>query len=274
MDWDKKKDQLREWMCRLTAQDAAVAFSGGVDSSLLLQLAVETAAEQGTVVYAITANTELHPSCDLEIAAAVADQVGARHIVVSLSELDHAGIKQNPVDRCYRCKRYLFEAMQQKAAEYGVSTLIEGTNVDDLKVYRPGLKAIEELGVISPLKEAGFTKEDVRHLAAEYGIAVANRPAAPCLATRFPYGTTLIPEELEKVEKGEAWLRELGFYNVRLRVHGECARIEVDEQDFDLIFQHRKEILKHIKEIGYAYVSLDLQGFRSGSMDEKLQQRE
>ncbi len=261
-------------MRRLTSQDVAVAFSGGVDSSLLLQLAAEEAAGQGTVVYAITAHTELHPSCDLEIAGAVAAQIGARHIVVKLSELDHAGIEQNPVDRCYRCKRYLFEAMQQKAGEYGVSVLIEGTNADDLKVYRPGLRAIEELGISSPLKEAGFSKEDVRHLASEYGIAVANRPATPCLATRFPYGTKLVPEELKKVERGEAWLKELGFYNVRLRVHGECARIEVDEQDFDLIMQNRKEILAHIKEIGYAYVSLDLQGFRSGSMDEKLQQQE
>lgn len=261
---------LYGFLDRLTKKNTAVAFSGGVDSSLLLQAAVKAAEKNGTRVIAITADTELHPAADLDIAKKVAEKIGAEHDIIHLSEFDHEDIRRNPVDRCYLCKKVLFSAMQKKAESLGIFCLMEGTNTDDRKVYRPGLKAIRELGVISPMAESGFSKADVRRLAGEYGIAVADRPSVPCLATRFPYGTWLEPEELKKVEQGEAILREYDLYNIRLRVHGECARIEVDPEAIPIILEKRLEITEKLKKLGYAYVSLDLAGFRSGSMDEKL----
>lgn len=148
--------------------------------------------------------------------------------------------------------------------------IMDGTNEDDLHVYRPGLRALKELGIISPLAEEKVTKAEVRELAEEYGLSVASKPAMPCLATRFPYGTDLTYEKLEKVEKGEAFIRKLGLYNLRLRVHGGIARVEVDEQEIAKILQHREEIVRYLRQLGYSYITLDLEGFRSGSMDEVL----
>lgn len=148
-----------------------------------------------------------------------------------------------------------------------MKTVLEGTNEDDLHVYRPGIRAVRELGVLSPLAEAGLTKQEVRRMAAEYGISVAARPSAPCLATRFPYGTALSLPELKRVEKGEAYLRSLGFRNVRLRVYGCLVRIEVDAEDLEGLLDRRLEAAAFLKELGYQYVTLDLEGFRSGSMD-------
>lgn len=268
--YEAKCQILCNIMTELAKQNIAVAFSGGVDSSLLLKLAVMCAGRQESEVYAVTANTELHPACDLSAAKKVSEEIGAKHMVLNLKELDAADIRSNPIDRCYRCKKYLFQAMKEKTARLGIEILIEGTNADDLKAYRPGLRAVEELGVKSPLKEAGFTKEEVRRLAKEYGISVNERPSAPCLATRFPYGTELTMENLKKVEMGEDFLRELGLYNVRLRVHDEIARIETDGDSFQMICDKRKEIVKYLKELGYLYITLDLEGFRSGSMDVKV----
>lgn len=265
--YEKKCEKLITVLENMTRENTAVAFSGGVDSSLLLKLSCLGAKKQGTEVYAIAAHTELHPSKDLEIAKKVAEESGAAFIVLRLQELEQADIADNPPDRCYRCKRFLFEEIKRKAGELGAAVVMEGTNLDDTGVYRPGLKAVEELGVRSPLKEAGFTKEEVRRLAAEYGISVADRPSTPCLATRFPYGTFLSIEEMKKVDRGEAFLRELGLYNVRLRVHKETARIEVDEKDMARLLERRKEVVEFLKGLGYWYVTLDLEGFRSGSMD-------
>lgn len=248
-------------------QNVAVAFSGGVDSSLLLKMAVTYAKEQGTMVYGITADTELHPSGDMEIAEKVAKETGAEYILLRIKELKQVDILQNPIDRCYRCKKYLFGEMKKKAGQSGAVNLLEGTNADDLLSYRPGIRAIEELGVKSPLKEAGLTKMEVRKLASEYGISVADRPSAPCLATRFPYGETLTSLKLKHVEQGEAFLKTLGFYNIRLRVHGEIARIEVDEAYMPELLKRKREVAAYLKELGYSYITLDLEGFRSGSMD-------
>ena len=265
--YEEKCEKLFQILDKLTKENTAVAFSGGVDSSLLLKLACLRAKKQGTYVYAIAAHTELHPSGDLEIAKRVAEESGAAFTVLKLQELKEADIVNNPVDRCYRCKKLLFKEIKRKAEELGAKILIEGTNLDDTKVYRPGLKAIEELGIKSPLKDAGFTKEQVRKLAAAYDISVADRPSTPCLATRFPYGAVLSPEKMKKVEQGEAFLRELGLYNVRLRVHGETARIEVDEKDMPKLLERRMEVVEFLKGLGYWYITLDMEGFRSGSMD-------
>ena len=144
---------------------------------------------------------------------------------------------------------------------------MEGTNQDDLKVYRPGIRAVKELNIASPLAEAGLTKEEVRRLASEYGLSVSRKPAAPCLATRFPYGTRLSDEEMRRVERGERMLKEQGFYNVRIRVHGEIARLEVDSRDLPMLVEKRESVADRLKELGYTYVTADLEGFRSGSMD-------
>lgn len=265
--YEEKRKELRKRIEAYASMDMVVAFSGGADSSLLLKLACEAAKKCGSRVYAITMQTELHTLEDLQVAEKVAKETGAFHVVLHVDELEEAGIEDNPVDRCYRCKKLLFTRMRAEAEKIGASVLLEGTNADDLKVYRPGLKAIRELGIKSPLAEAGFTKSEVRTLAGEYGISVAKRPSTPCMATRFPYGTRLTRENLKRAEDGEGYIRSLGFYNVRLRVYGETARIEVDESEFDFLIEHRKEIIKFLKNLGYVYIALDLEGFRSGSMD-------
>lgn len=271
---EEKYGRLYELMEEYTRDNVAVAFSGGVDSSLLLKLAVVCARERKSRVIAVTAATELHPSRDEAIAGKVALETGAEHRVLRVQELEQAGVAGNPVDRCYRCKRYLFERIRQEAEAMGASVVLEGTNADDLSEYRPGLKAIRELGIKSPLMEAGLTKEEVRRLAGEYGISVARRPSSPCLATRFPYGEELTYEKLRQVEKGENYLKTLGLYNVRLRVHGRIVRIEADAEQMGRLVERREEIVGFLKKLGYGYITLDLEGFRSGSMDETLSAEE
>lgn len=280
--YEEKKAELKKQIRKYAEKDCMVAFSGGVDSSLLLKLMCESAEDnqeslpqsgsRASKVYAVTMQTRLHPVQEITHAKKVAEEIGAEHIIIKVDELLDAGIENNPPDRCYLCKKHLFQKMKQKASELSVETILEGTNEDDLHTYRPGLKAIQELGVISPLADARFTKEEVRALAAEYGLSVSTRPAVPCLATRFPYGTRLSYEELQRVEQGEEYLKKSGFYNVRLRVHGSVARIEVDLEQFPLVMEHRVEIISYIKDLGYGYVALDMEGFRSGSMDSEEKQ--
>lgn len=263
----EKCETLFQKMKEYVKDGVAVAFSGGVDSSLLLKLACEAAADTGQTVYAVTAHSRLHPAEDLETAAKVAEETGAVHKIVFVDELGEAGILDNPKERCYLCKKYLFQKMIKTAEELGVRQLLEGTNEDDLHVYRPGIRAVKELGVLSPLAECGMTKREIRELAQTYQISVAKRPSGPCLATRFPYGTRLSYERIEQAEQGERFLKSLGFPTVRLRVHGRLARIEVKEAELSEALKKKKEIIQYLKELGYAYITIDLEGFRSGSMD-------
>ena len=196
--------------------------------------------------------------------------MGALFEEIRVDEFEQAGITDNPVDRCYRCKSYMFRNLQNRAKELGIEIIMDGTNEDDLHVYRPGVKALKELGIKSPLAECGVTKAQVRALLKEYGISAAEKPSMPCLATRFPYGTHLTKEALHRVDEAEGYLRELGFYNVRVRVHGSIARIEVDTKDEQKIMESRTQITEKLKALGYGYVTLDLEGFRSGSMDQDL----
>lgn len=267
---EEKRQKLAEMMDKLAGEDIMVAFSGGVDSSLLLKAACDSAGRTGKKVYAVTIQTALHPTEDIVVAGRVAKEMGAVHVILSVDELAEAGIEDNPVDRCYRCKKLLFQKMKKKAQELGAPVIVEGTNADDLTVYRPGIRAIRELGITSPLALLGITKEEVRKFAGEYGISVSNRPSAPCLATRFPYGTRLNMDKMKQVDQGEAYLRSLGLYNVRIRVHGEVARIEVDEKDMPAVLAHRKDLVSRLEALGFLYVTLDLKGFRSGSMDTGL----
>lgn len=266
----EKREQLHWLMNQYTKGNAAVAFSGGADSSLLLKLAVAHGKENGSQVFAFTVCGELHPAADRRIAGEVAREAGAIHRILEVRELERGDIRNNPVDRCYQCKKYLFEKIREAAGDMGAFVVLEGTNTDDLLQYRPGLRAIEELGIKSPLKEAGFTKAEVRALAKELGISVADRPSAPCLATRFPYGEELTMEKLKQVEQGEEYLRSIGAGNLRLRVHGDIARIEADGDQMGALLERRAGITKYLKELGYGYITLDLEGFRSGSMDQDL----
>ena len=269
---EPKTEQLEAIMDELTDQDMALAFSGGVDSSLLLKLAADSAAAHGTTVYAVTFDSRLHPACDLENAKKVAAELGGVHVVVTVDELEMEEIRSNPPDRCYLCKKQLFGKLLEFAAEKQISLTMEGTNEDDLHVYRPGIRAVRELGVKSPLAEAGLTKAEVKALAAEYGISAASRPSTPCMATRLPYGAELNYEVLKQIEEGEAVLRELIGGNVRLRLHGDVARIETDGENLEKAVALRGQLISRLKALGFVYITLDLEGFRSGSMDVHIRQ--
>ena len=267
--YEEKKRDLYEKMKEYTKEDICIAFSGGVDSSLLLMLAKECMKQQKKAgnIHAVTFHTVLHPPCDLEIAQKVAKEAGAVHKVVFVNELEQEEIRFNPKDRCYLCKKTLFQKLLEYAKSQGISVVMEGTNEDDLHVYRPGLAAVRELGVKSPLAEAHLTKPEVRALARKEGISVANRPAAPCLATRLPYGSELNFEVLKKIDEGEQYMKSLGFEIVRIRLHGNVTRIEVPVAEFGKFMEQREAVLAKLKELGFVYVTLDMEGFRSGSMD-------
>lgn len=269
-EWDRKKQRLLSVMEKYGQQDVCLAFSGGVDSSLLLKLAVECGEKNGRRVYAVTFDSRLHPACDLDNARKVAAELGGIHLVETIDELEMEEIRNNPTDRCYLCKKQLFGWLLETAAEKGASAVMEGTNEDDLHVYRPGIRAVRELGVKSPLAEAGFTKEEVKRMAAEYGISAASRPSTPCMATRLPYGASLDYEVLARIEKGEAVLRELLGGNVRLRLHGDVVRIEADREKLIRAVSLGPELTERLKKLGFVYITLDLEGFRSGSMDVKI----
>ncbi len=242
-DYSVKKEQLLLKINEYAGQNVIVAFSGGVDSTLLLKIACDMAKKEGTKVYAVSIQTRLHPMGEMEEAKKTCQELEAEHVVISIDELKEAGIMNNPVNRCYLCKKFLFSKIKDFASKLEISRILEGTNEDDLHVYRPGIKALKELGIKSPLAEAGLTKAEVRNLASEYGLKTASKPSAPCLATRFPYGTELAYEDMERVEKGEAYLKSFGLYNVRIRAYGKTARIEVDVASFAKVLAHKQDII-------------------------------
>ena len=272
MEQKDKRQQLLAYMNQCAGTDVALAFSGGVDSSLLLKMACDCAGEQGTKVYAVTFQTRLHPPCDLEAAKKIAEELKAEHVILQVDELEMEEICYNPENRCYLCKKNLFGHLKKFADEKGIPCLMDGTNEDDLHVYRPGLRALAEFGVESPLARCGVTKEEVQALAAEYGISAAGRPSTPCMATRLPYGSLLSYELLDRIAAGEEWMRGLlgERTNIRLRVHGEIARIETDESGMELLLRERKNVVRKLQELGFPYITLDLEGFRSGSMDRDI----
>lgn len=261
------KTRLEQMMAEYAKEDICLAFSGGVDSSLLLKVAADAAGKTGKDVYAVTFDSRLHPSCDLEIAARVAKELGGIHKVVSVNELEQEEIRFNPVNRCYLCKKKLFQSLKDYAKEMNNLYIMDGTNEDDLHVYRPGIKALRELGIISPLAELHITKAQVKELASWYGISVASRPSAPCMATRLPYGTEIDYDILNLIGKGEEFVSSLVKGNVRLRLHNDIVRIEVDQEAMGNLMEKSREIIAYLKELGFVYITMDLEGFRSGSMD-------
>lgn len=270
---ERKWKKLQEVLLQYAQNDLCIAFSGGVDSSLLLVLACEAAEKTGKKVYALTMDTVLHPKSDLEIAKKVLAMTNAEHVILKVDELTVPEIRNNPFHRCYLCKKELYSRMLQFAEKNGVLSLLDGSNADDKNVYRPGLQAVKELGVHTPLADAGLTKKEVRLLAERYRLPVAFRPSTPCLATRLPYGAELDVALLEKIGEAEQQIHAWGYENVRVRVHGEIVRLEVDEKDFERMLYHYKKIVTYLKKRGFRYITLDLEGFRSGSMDEIIEKK-
>lgn len=245
---------------------AAIAFSGGVDSTFLLKAAHD---ELGEKVLAVSAVSVLSPKRETEAAAAFCKKEGVRLVTIQIDPLKIPGFKNNPENRCYICKKEIFSKIRSLALENGIYTVCDGSNADDTGDYRPGMQAINELGIKSPLLECGFTKKDIRELSKEMGLPSWNKPSAACLASRFVYGEEITAEKLKMVENAEDFLQELGFRQKRVRIHGDnLARIEVMPEDFEKILESKEKINNYIRSLGFTYTTLDIQGFRSGSMNE------
>ncbi len=259
-----------DFLAALAPQGICVAFSGGVDSAVVLAAAVEAAGlAGGPTVHAVTLHSPLHSPAEPQRAARQAAQLGAIHAVIALDSIPEA-IIDNPPERCYLCKRELFARLRAYADTHRLGALLDGTNADDLAAHRPGRRALTELGVRSPLAELGRHKADVRALARQMGLAAADTPAAPCLATRFPYGARLTKEGMAAAARIEDAVRALGVAVLRARIHGDTVRIEVLPPDFPRILAARGELTALCRELGFCYITLDIEGFRSGSMDKQL----
>ena len=242
----------------------AVAFSGGVDSTYLLHEAVKAGKEKVT---ALIMKTPSVPERELDEAVTFCKSRGISFFVLPADPFSAAGFRENGRDRCYICKHFLFSALLEKAKEEGIPFVADGTNADDTKEFRPGLRALKELDIRSPLAEAGLTKKEIRELSEKEGLPTWNKPSFSCLATRFPYGEELTVEKLRKTEAAENLLAELGFTQRRVRVHGNLARIEVLPAEIPLLLERRDMISSRLEELGFLYTTVDLKGFRSGSMD-------
>lgn len=262
------EEKYRELLARLGALPSLlVAFSGGADSTFLLASARK--AVPGRVL-AVTARSPAYPGREVEHAEATARILGAEHVLIDSSEFENPYFRANPPDRCYYCKRVLFEELKMFAADEDVAAVADGTTADELEGHRPGARAARELGIISPLAEVGLTKEEVRWLARENGVPNFDRPQSACLASRFPYGQEITVEKLKLVEEAEDSLADLGFRQIRCRYHGETARIEFDAKELPHAVKPeiRKRITAKLHALGFKFVTLDLDGYRPGSMDD------
>ncbi len=240
-----------------------VAFSGGIDSTLVLKAALAA----NSRVLAVTATSALRSQAETELAQELAGVLGARHILIEATELQNDAFRKNPKDRCYLCKSLLCQQLKTIAIANDLELIVDGTNADDLTVYRPGVQALTEAGVVSPLAVVGLSKAEIRFLAQDLGLPNWDRPSNPCLATRFPYGTLLTEADLARVDRGEAALRQLSFSQLRLRCHGDLARLELPVTELSRALELREIIVKTLVEQGFRWVSLDLAGFSSGSWD-------
>jgi uncharacterized protein len=246
-----------------------VAFSGGVDSTLLLKTAHDVL---GRAAVAVTASTEVHTARELRESKAAAAAIGVPVRVVRARILAQPAFVANPPDRCYHCKKALFSIFREIARAKGIPTIVDGSNADDTSDFRPGERALRSLGVRSPLREAGLRKREIRELSRRLGLPTANKPSLACLASRFPYGTAIDRDDLRKVGAAEEALRDLGFAQVRIRHHGPIARVEVEPARFAALMKKdvRERVVRELKKLGWKYVALDLDGYRTGSLNEVL----
>lgn len=268
MDRDEKFERLKRLLEQ--AQSVLIAFSGGVDSTFLLRVARDVLGPDQVI--ALTATSPTYPQYEFEQSTKLAASLGVRQIIVESNELKIEGFAQNPPDRCYHCKRELFKLCQDEALRRGFQVILDGSNTDDLGDYRPGRRAAEELQVRSLLIEAGLGKDDIRALSRALGLETWDKQPFACLSSRFPYGVEITAERLQMVDKCETLLRERGFHTYRVRFHDQIARIELAEEDISRLLDPglRRDIVTRFKAAGFHYITLDLQGYRSGSMNETL----
>ncbi|WP_143334221.1 ATP-dependent sacrificial sulfur transferase LarE [Desulfonispora thiosulfatigenes] len=258
-----KLEKLKNWF--EDKERVALAFSGGVDSALLLKVGEMTL---GSGLSAITIHSPLNKEEELKVAQRLAENLKVEQIVVNLNDLEIAEVASNHSERCYYCKKNRFEKLISLIKEKNIKWIIEGSNLDDLKDYRPGLRAVKELGIRSPLQEIGFTKKEIRNLARYLDVPVWNKPSEPCLATRFPVGTNLNLDNLKRIEQCEEYVKRLLDIKIlRIRDYNNLARIEVLEEDIKLLLQNKVEITRELKKKGFKYITLDLNGYKQGSMN-------
>lgn len=267
MNIEEKYEKLKAYLQELDS--VAIGFSGGVDSSFLITVAKKVL---GNKAFALTVQSVFNPQAEINFAKDFAQELNIRHVILNVDVLNILNVANNPPNRCYYCKKALFSLLQTEAEKRGIKTVVDGSNLDDLDDYRPGVKALEELKIKSPLRYAGLTKNDIRELSQKLGIVTWNKPSAACLASRIPYGEALTAEKLARVEAAEKFLARYGFRQMRVRCHNNLARLEVSQEDFIKILEPsiRSEITVYLKKLGFLYTTIDLQGYRLGSLNEML----
>ena len=259
---EERIEQVVEYLKKFNG--VLVAYSGGVDSSTLAAL---THLALGDRCIAVTARGQTLPARELESSKSIARSLGIRQIIIPYNELEEPGFANNPVDRCYHCKNGLFRELNKLSGELGLEAVAEGTNASELTGHRPGHRAAIENGILTPFADLAITKNEIRQMAKYLGLSIWDKPQLACLSSRFPYGRIITVQGLRKVENAEDYLFDIGVIQCRVRDHENTARIEVSRDDFHIILKHRDDIVGVFKELGYTYVSLDLEGFRSGSFD-------